>query len=123
MSQSKQMHDPNRWQVCVTNASDISELISKANQFGPTKDDLVEILDRVQHHHAQFKQEFAASLCDIRRALLNIPLPTVAEDLSSYKTMATKNVEKKETVKRSESNTVKRKSVFTALPGLFSLFS
>lgn len=122
MSHLEQLHNPNRWQVCITDSSDITELISKASQIGPTKEDLLEILDRFHQHHAQFKAEFASSLTDIRRALLNIPLPTVADDSNSYKTNTTKNVEKNVTVKRSESctNTVKWKPISTALPGLFS---
>lgn len=118
------LHNPNRWELSVTDASDsdVSELISNAHQVGPTKENLFDILANFQQHHLQFKAEFKACLTEIRRSLLNIALPVVNDDLKSIvnaKSVTAKSpdasVEKK---CKKKSDTHKSKPIITALPGL-----
>lgn len=74
-----QLHNPNRWEICLTDASNVDKLIERAHLVGPTKEDMLDIMKRFEQHHSQFRAEFSSRLTDIRRSLLNLALPVSDE--------------------------------------------
>lgn len=143
MSQSNNLHNSKQWEVSVTtDSSGVTELISKAHQAGPTKDDLIAILELFQKQHMQFKTEFSTRLTDIRRSLVNISLPSVSDDWrpdeknvvekftkkvnNKIVRKISKTVEKNVDKRHNQSVTLKLKPItkpLTALPGLYSVNS
>lgn len=114
-----ELHNPNRWDLCITDATNVSKRIERAHEVGPTKEDVLDILERFQQHHSQFRAEFSSRLTDIRRSILNIPLP-VSNELKLPEIAKSKTSESKKEIDRKPKKKFKKlnsKPTAKGLPG------